>query len=302
MGQLISWLLGGVEGLTVSDQFILLAVKSLYVNLMVLLRIIFGKEMSDRFVVEKELDFNRFMYKTLKLLGLDKFMVLRLYVSKYDYKVCLRINKEDFGIMTSHEDDIIEYFRPNYGDIVVDIGAHIGLYSLIGSKRVGEKGKIIAIEPHPSNFEILNRNIQLNQFTNIITLNCAIYDKNMRMRLYSTDVSGFSGHHSLILKRAEKFIEVNAYTLDYILQSLGIMEVNWIKIDVEGAEFEVLQGAQDILANSKDLSLIIELHSSDLYEPIMELLRLYNCKIEFEKSHGLGHKSIIVRKVKGKCT
>jgi FkbM family methyltransferase len=64
--------------------------------------------------------------------------------------------------MTRHEDVIIEYFRPKEGDMVVDIGAHIGRYTIIASKRVGANGKVIAIEANPSNFEMLKRNIQLN--------------------------------------------------------------------------------------------------------------------------------------------
>src|SRR5437763_1822635 len=81
-------------------------------------------------------------------------------------------------------DDIIELFLPKDGDIVVDIGAHIGLYTIISSKRVGFNGKVIAIEAHPENFEILNRNIQLNQLTNVIALNYAVYSEEERLKLY----------------------------------------------------------------------------------------------------------------------
>jgi hypothetical protein len=86
------------------------------------------------------------------------------------------------------------------------------------------------------------------------------------------------------------------------LQSKGIKQedVNWIKIDVEGAEFEVLKGATNVLSKSKDIALLIEIHNlSDninLYRPILEFLNLYNFKIEFEMSHDGGEKHIIVRK------
>jgi len=61
--------------------------------------------------------------------------------------------------------------NPKEGDVFIDIGAHIGRYTLEAAKAVGEKGKVIAIEPHPSNFKILNENIKLNNLNNVITLN-----------------------------------------------------------------------------------------------------------------------------------
>jgi FkbM family methyltransferase len=66
------------------------------------------------------------------------------------------------------------------------------------------------------------------------------------------------------------------YTWDYLLQSnqIGEEQVNWIKIDVEGAEFEVLKGATNILSKSKDIALLIEVHVPDNYIPIIEFLNL----------------------------
>ena len=94
-------------------------------------------------------------------------------------------------------------------------------------------------------------------------------------------------------KRDEKFVEVNANTLDKLLQSNGIrvngmgIVVNWIKIDVEGAEFEVLKGAHNVLSESKDIALLIELHGPphDYRPKIDEFIKLYNFKIEFERSY-----------------
>jgi hypothetical protein len=84
------------------------------------------------------------------------------------------------------------------------------------------------------------------------------------------------------------------------LQLKGITDVNWVKIDVEGAEFEVLKGATNVLSKSKDIALLIEIHNlsggTNLYRPILEFLNLYNFKIEFEKSHDGGEKHIILRK------
>jgi hypothetical protein len=100
----------------------------------------------------------------------------------------------------------------------------------------------------------------------------------------------------------EMFIEVNANTVDTILNESGISidQINWIKIDVEGAELEVLKGATNVLSKSKDISLLIEIHNIEdgktLYEPIMALLNNYNFEKEFEKIYESGERHIIVRK------
>jgi precorrin-6B methylase 2 len=105
-------------------------------------------------------------------------------VPKYNYEFYYRINKDDFIVMTRHEDVIIQYFHPKEGDVVVDVGAHIGRYTIIASKRVGPNGKVIAIEADPSNFEMLNRNVQLNRLANVTTLNYAAFSRETRIKLY----------------------------------------------------------------------------------------------------------------------
>jgi FkbM family methyltransferase len=140
--------------------------------------------------------------------------------------------------MSSHEDYIVEHILPRDGDIFVDVGAAFGFYTILGSKRVGLRGKVVAIESQPNNFEMLTHNIKLNKLTNVIPLNYAVYSKETKLKLYS--------NYSVMPQRTEeknkeKFVEVNADTLDNLLQQNGISEINWIKIDVEGAELEVLK-------------------------------------------------------------
>ena len=102
--------------------------------------------------------------------------------------------------------------------------------------------------------------------------------------------------------RNQKYIEVKANTLDSLLLENGTKEVNWIKIDVEGAEYEVLKGATDILSSSKDISLLIEIHNlgannKTFYEPIIHLLESKNYKLSFEKIYGTDERHIIMKKL-----
>ena len=293
MGGLNSWLLKETKGVRTIDKCILFFLKIVYLALRILLRIILGRKRRDKIFIERGFDFNTFLYKVFKILGIGNSMLLKISVPKYNYEFYSRINKDDFKIMTIHEDDIIERFTPKQGDIVVDIGANIGRYTIIASKRVGTNGKVIAIEAHPGNFERLNRNIKLNQLTNVIPLNYAAYSKETKIKLYlPEEESGYTIYNTIMSNRAgteDKFVEVNANTLDYLLQLNQIREeqVNWIKIDVEGAEFEVLKGATNVLSKSKDITILMELHGPphDYRPKVEEFLNLYNFKIEFEKSY-----------------
>jgi FkbM family methyltransferase len=297
------WWLKEVKGATVLDNFLLFILKIIYLGLKFLLKIVLGRERANSLCIKQGVfHFNDFLYKSINFLRLDNLVLIKINVPKYDYKIYCPPNKEDFIIVTKHEDEMIERFNPKQGDVVVDVGAHIGRYTIISSKRVGPYGKVIAIEAHPGNFEMLNRNIKLNKLTNAVALKYAIHSKLTKIKLYTyREESSSTGHNSIMFnhlstKYKEKFVEVNANTLDHVLQLNGIGEVNWIKIDLEGAEFELLKGATDILSKSKDIALLIEVHFQEYYKPILEFLSVYNFKIEFEKTYQNGEKHIIVRK------
>jgi FkbM family methyltransferase len=295
-----SWWLRETKGATISDKFYLSFLKIIYRGIRFSFKIALGKKRTDMFYTKRGINFKDFLYRSIKFLKIGDPLMLEIYVPKHNYNIYCPLNKEDFIVMTRHEDDIIERFLPKQGDIVVDIGAHMGRYTIISSKRVGANGKVVAIEAHPSNFEMLNSNIKLNQLTNVTPLNYAVYSKETKIKLYLPEVeSGYTIYNTIMSNRArteDKFVEVSANTLDYLLQLNEITDVNWVKIDVEGAEFEVLKGASNVLSRSKDIALLIEVHGKDTYEPIIESLRSYNFKIDFEKTYENGEKHIIALK------
>ena len=302
MGKVNSWLLKETVGVSLFDKCILISFKLLYLFLRFIITIILGKKRRDILYNQKGISFNSFLYNTIKKFGLYNYIVLRIKVPKYNYMFFCRGNNEDFIFMTGHEDELLPHFKSDSGDIVVDVGSHIGHHTLIAAKRVGPKGKVIAIEADPKNFEILNKNIELNKLNdNVVTMNNAASSKEEKIKLFTPEKdAGQTIFNTIISTRVthnEKFIEVNANTLDNLLNENGISvkEVNWIKIDVEGAELEVLKGAHNILSKSKDISLLIEIHSSDLYQSIIKFLEIYNFKIEFEKGGG-EWRHIITRK------
>ena len=215
----------------------------------------------------------------------DDVHLLKIHVPKDHYQYFCRIGMGDF--LPGHEGHIVGRFAPKEGDTVIDIGAHIGRYTITSSKQVGKTGKVVAIEADPDNFQLLKRNIALNKLTNVMPLNYAVFSERTRMKLYEQSAS--AKYNSLMLARAARtknYVEVEADTLDSILKLNEVNQVNWIKIDVEGAEFEVLKGSTKTLS-SENMSLLIEIHNIEdpsHHHNIVDFLQYHNYEITFERA------------------
>ena len=301
-----NWWLKEVKGARVFDKFVLGLLKAIYRGTRFSLRLILGRKRTDRIYQKRNINFKDFLYSSTRIMRVSKKLLLEIHVPNHDYRIHCPLNKEDFIVMTKHEEEIIGIFRPKEGDIVVDIGAHMGRYTIPSAKSVGVSGKVIAVEAHPYNFGILQHNLKLNKLTNVSALNSAVYSKKANLKLYLPDEDlGYTMHHSVMTnylstkynKEIErKFVEVEADTLDNLLKSSAITTVNWIKIDVEGAEYEVLKGAREILSTNKPISILVEVHGKETYGPTIELLRSNNFNIEFERTYDNGEKHVLARK------
>ncbi|MEA3359125.1 MAG: FkbM family methyltransferase [Thermodesulfobacteriota bacterium] len=129
--------------------------------------------------------------------------------------------------------------------IFIDIGAHVGKYAIRLANRLGDKGEVIAIEPEENNFKILEKNAKHNKLENIHLLNVACFNKDGEIPLY---VSGnYTTLHSIYRNEGQKKVVAKALKLDTIVSQLNIKKVDLIKIDVEGAEIDVIKGSREIL-------------------------------------------------------
>jgi len=171
------------------------------------------------------------------------------------------------------------YLRPKCGDVFVDVGAHIGKYVIPTAKVVGESGLVIAIEPHPENYALLNKNIKLNGLKNVVTLNLAVWREDCKLKLF---VGESSGCHSLredvTGHTTSKYIVVEARKLDTILKDFNLKSVDFVKIDVEGAEIEVLEGMKDILKNHAP-KVVVEVFDKN-YDKFSEIMNIYGYTVE----------------------
>jgi FkbM family methyltransferase len=130
----------------------------------------------------------------------------------------------------------------------------------------------------------LKKNLILNKRQNVIPLNIAVSNYEGRIKLYMASSSGWHSINPRVA-RYGKYIEVPCKTLDNVLKELSISKVDWIKIDVEGAELMVLEGSQETLAQNKNLKIILEVTSSN-EKAVLSILKRLNYTVRKLDSYG----------------
>jgi FkbM family methyltransferase len=153
------------------------------------------------------------------------------------------------------------------GDIFLDVGANGGIYSVIAAKQVGPQGHVYAFEPGERELALLRHNIELNNLTNVTVMECAVSNKSGIAKF--AVVKDGALNSLAALNRTEQQIEywktVTTTSLDDFLSKYAISKVDFIKIDVEGAEKLVLDGAKKLLGSNHRVTILFE--ASDYNEP-----------------------------------
>lgn len=153
------------------------------------------------------------------------------------------------------------YVKP--GNVVIDVGANIGYYTLLFAQLVGTKGWVFAFEPEPDNFTILQQNMQLNQYHNISLIPKALSAENKTTKLFLCAEN--KGMHRLYPSVCcGEDISVNSVRLDDELPS-WVQRVDFIKMDIEGTEYLALLGMQELIRRYKPY-LLTEFSPAALFE------------------------------------
>jgi FkbM family methyltransferase len=163
------------------------------------------------------------------------------------------------------EPDVTRWFQRSLGtgQVLVDVGANVGYYSLLGSMLVGDGGRVFAVEAHPRMAELLHRNVIVNGRHNVVTVQKAAWSKpdvlefHLRRHFAANSSAGSLGDDGLLqLDDIEDVVKVEAVPLDEILAGVGSVDV--IKIDVEGAESQVVAGLSRTLDSNPDVKVMLE--------------------------------------------
>jgi FkbM family methyltransferase len=147
------------------------------------------------------------------------------------------------------------------GMCVFDIGAHLGYYSLLFAKCVGPVGRVVSFEAATSNFLTLQKNVVINNLHNIELINLAVFSKSGTTSMSVSTADSSSGDWSISREANGDSIQVQTISLDQFCQAKSVFP-DFIKIDVEGTEYDVLIGGRETIGKSRP-TMLIELHHFD---------------------------------------
>jgi FkbM family methyltransferase len=252
-----------------------------YTLIRVFLRLKYGKQKRNEYFKEKGI----FM---------RDFLPERAY-SVNGFKAIIRKGSNDFQMFClPREEEIADYIKINDDETFVDVGANVGAYSLkIASEYKNKAIKVVAIEAHPENYKTLCKNIEINNFMNVHAINKAVSDHKGVVTIYERrylsriQPEWYTINETLGGKQLDRrySLEVESDTLDGILDNY---KVDFMKIDIEGAEVKALKGATSTLTQLRKI--IIEIHENN-FDKVKDILEYHNFETEtiinkIEKNEG----------------
>jgi len=159
--------------------------------------------------------------------------------------------------------------------IIYDIGAHVGYYTLISSKFVGDTGIVYSFEPNPQNIFYLKKHIKINKINNVNVIEAAVSNFIGKANFDTTSNTSMG-------KIADKGVQIHCITIDYFVFKNNNIPPEIIKIDIEGAELDALKSAKETITKFHPI-IFLSLHSNELYRECKRFLNNYSYKIrDFE--------------------
>jgi len=179
---------------------------------------------------------------------------------------------------------LCRYLKP--GSVFYDVGAHIGVVSMFGGQLVGTQGMVFAFEADPANASRIEEHLRRNQFNQIQVVPCAVWSSRGRLKFKCASTQSSRNEGAIAADTAtsgEGTIEVEALSLDDFAKEH--FPPTLLKIDVEGAEAEILRGSVEVFSRTKPV-LICEVHHGQAAEEVAEWLQQRGYTFEWlEDSH-----------------
>lgn len=152
--------------------------------------------------------------------------------------------------------DLMRYMNLE-GSVCLDIGANVGSHTVYLSELVGSSGQVLAFEPESYNFRFLENNLKVNKITNVMVQKCAVGNAEGTCSL-ALSPTNYGDHRVAREAPVGNFEEVSILTIDGICKDLHDNAIKFIKIDVQGYEYYVLEGMVETLGRNPDAIIIME--------------------------------------------
>lgn len=176
--------------------------------------------------------------------------------------VVFRPFTDDFEkVSDTYEPIVRKLLSPRHSEVIIDVGGNIGVHTIWLSRKVGPQGIILAVEPEPSNFAVLKLNLGINNLCNVIPIRLALGANPGRGQLVIPSPSVMGQATTITSNHLSKpvLVSTDFETLDGVTSAFGLSHVAAIKIDVEGAEVDVIRGAMQTISKFRP-RLVIEAH------------------------------------------
>ncbi|MGK7876192.1 MAG: FkbM family methyltransferase [Xenococcaceae cyanobacterium] len=216
-------------------------------------------------------------FRRISHLILPNPLRVRGHTLYYPQQSCFILSDIAAGVFEQETNKILSsLLKP--GMSFVDVGAHIGYFTLIAANSLSSSGRVFSFEPDPSNFELLQKNVEVNDYADYIeTIPLAVSNICGKLELFSGNLDLSQSSLFKNSCTSQNHVSVEATTLDIFFENHGFPSIDVIKMDIEGGEVFALEGMVEICKRNQNLKLIIEFLPGALQVAGVEPERYFRC-------------------------
>jgi FkbM family methyltransferase len=170
------------------------------------------------------------------------------------------------------------------GDTVVDIGGHIGIFSIYAA-HLSETGKVYAFEPFIENFKRLEDHKKINHKENLIAYNKGVAETDGKQTLFLSPDKNTGGHSMHLKNQSERKVEIETINLIKFCDENKIDKIDFLKLDCEGAEFDILKGSEAILNRVKKVIMECHPYGENTCDKMVAMLEKNGFNVIRESNH-----------------
>lgn len=196
------------------------------------------------------INFN-YYHKAIKPKKIDGYYILDFSKPKLHHYINNNF-KFYYTSLPEEEWEISEYtnkYKPTKGDVIFDIGAYCGLSTYYFSKMVGPMGRVFSFEPDTNNQIYLNKNIKLHTLSNVVTVKKGVWSEKTKLEFFDEGALGSSIKSMGYRNPNSKSVKIDVMSLEDYYTHYNLSKINLIKMDIEGAEIEAIEGSIDFIRN-----------------------------------------------------